>query len=150
MNISEIKQKIGQLSSEDSLEADILYGHLKKLREKYTPRVNCCKAAKLFPAVFFSVEYGKYGDTDKGKGYWQAHVNVQELNWSKIKEFPAAKFCPYCGKNLPKMRRRRKRLEDVCRVTDGGYYCDTCSRRLSTCICLPIEANFESYIHERD
>jgi len=48
-------------------------------------------------------------------------------------------YCPYCGQKLPE-------LQDVdppgpvVAVSDGGYYCDTCSERLDSCWCYPLES----------
>ena len=59
-----------------------------------------------------------------------------------------AKFCPHCAKPLPNIVKKDNPPKRVRRITDGGYYCNTCDDRLISCMCLsPIycwEINEES------
>lgn len=67
-------------------------------------------------------------------------------NWGDvegIQTMPEPTHCPFCGTPLPKMVRKDPIPPHICRVTDGGYYCDTCKQRLNACICDPPEAAFE-------
>ena len=54
-------------------------------------------------------------------------------------------FCPHCGKKLPDLKERENPPDKICQVTDGGYYCDVCNKRLSECRCLPPEHAWEVY-----
>lgn len=56
------------------------------------------------------------------------------------------KFCPFCGKKLPDIEPSGS-TEKICKITDGGYYCDTCGERLRVCECLPITANWKPVEH---
>ena len=47
------------------------------------------------------------------------------------------KFCPFCGQNPGEVVRNPTPPEPICRITDGGYYCDTCKERLRGCFCNP-------------
>lgn len=50
------------------------------------------------------------------------------------------KTCPFCGKGLPPIVRVTvPKNRKICVVTDGGYYCDTCSERLIGCNCWSAE-----------
>lgn len=45
------------------------------------------------------------------------------------------RFCPYCGIKLREIVERIGGPENICTITDGGYYCDTCKKRLNECQC---------------
>ena len=47
-------------------------------------------------------------------------------------------FCPHCSKRLPDIE-RRKTDKPICDITDGGFYCNTCKRKLCECGCYPPE-----------
>lgn len=46
------------------------------------------------------------------------------------------KFCPFCSKALPAIIKKKMGRSKVCRVTDGGDYCNTCKERCTNCTCL--------------
>jgi hypothetical protein len=141
-----------------SVDEEIEYDHLVHTRdlERLTmvPRPTCCAAARWHPAVWFLVSV-YHGDSHANDGHWETLVYnkaARELRTLELqgardaeiaKEQPAAKFCPYCGAPLPTMRRKAIIPATVMRVTDGGYYCDTCKERMSNCFCDPPEAAFE-------
>jgi hypothetical protein len=52
-------------------------------------------------------------------------------------------FCPFCGEKLPALRKKREQPPLVMRITDGGYYCDTCGERANPCECSPPEECWE-------
>jgi len=114
------------------------------------PLPTCCEDARTHPAVVFSVGYcGE--DTHVAPGEWvvathdkMAQVRLEENRKHYYdKPAPSAKFCPYCGKALPVMRRKDPIPATVCRVVDGGYYCSTCRERLCNCLCDPASSAFE-------
>lgn len=43
-------------------------------------------------------------------------------------------FCPHCATPIPGIKKIQVK-GTVCKVTDGGYYCDTCEERLHACKC---------------
>ena len=47
------------------------------------------------------------------------------------------KFCPFCSTALPDIEMRKECPKNICVISDGGYYCDTCKERLHACECLP-------------
>jgi hypothetical protein len=53
------------------------------------------------------------------------------------------KFCPFCGKKVPEVRRKENPPAPVHSDADGGYYCGTCDERNMSCGCLPMTALFE-------
>lgn len=53
------------------------------------------------------------------------------------------KFCPHCAALMPAIQLRQEPLSPVLSVSDGGYYCDTCDDRLSSCSCWPAEVRWE-------
>lgn len=52
-------------------------------------------------------------------------------------------WCPFCGEKLPTPVRNlhQKRMAVV---TDGGYYCDACTKRLQTCRCPTPEQHWKA------
>lgn len=113
------------------------------------PKLTCCDEAKGYHAVRFSVDIYDSDEPPK-EGRWYLpeseslarHRQSRDPDWHKKKP-PEPKFCPFCGTAVPKMRLKADPPKDLCRVTDGGYYCDTCGERLNGCLCLPAEAAFE-------
>ena len=55
------------------------------------------------------------------------------LDWRPV----PVSFCPYCGTKLPTPVKTTPLLHPIRKVTDGGYYCDTCGDRLACCRCWP-------------
>lgn len=113
-------------------------------------RPRCCEAVVKYPPIHFYVDC--YDDSNLSDGKWYTATNGKltdhERSKSKdvivyIKNRPEPKFCPYCATPLPKMVRKNPAPEGICTVSDGGYYCDTCSERLNGCRCLPMSAAFE-------
>jgi hypothetical protein len=114
--------------------------------KRMIPVPQCCLASRKHPAVIFTVAYDE-GDSHKAPGYWTINVFdklVQAINpnWAKG-PLPRPKYCPYCGKALPQMRRKNPIPPTVCRVVDGGFYCSTCRNRLQACLCDPLSFAFE-------
>ena len=141
------------LSDEEDSELGNLVGDRHVDIMMMIPLPMCCEAARKWPAVTFSVDSGgDAGDshTDPGR-WWVSQHRELDLTLSSVTRhryapadaFPPPKFCPYCGTPLPEMRRKDPMPPTVCRVTDGGYYCDTCHERLNCCLCDPPSSAFE-------
>lgn len=96
---------------------------------------NCCPRAKEAVALRYYLKdiYESKGQEDK-KPRW----TIRDLDNKTID----CDYCPFCGKKLPEIRPRQKKMK-VCVVTDGGYYCDTCGNRLHACRCPPPEFAWE-------
>lgn len=92
---------------------------------------DCCDDASK-GAVFLGRVYDTVSDEDytslKVPPVWC--IMLYENNTTA-----EVKFCPFCGKNLPKIIKKRKLPKKLVKITDGGYYCDTCGERLDQCAC---------------
>lgn len=120
--------------------------HIKQMLS--IPRPMCCEAAKTHPAITLSVDDGNDSNTGTARWYITLNDAIVRAIFSERKDqwynnIPEPKFCPYCGTPLPKMVRKNPMPEGICRITDGGYYCDTCGKRGDNCTCLPPSAAFE-------
>jgi hypothetical protein len=62
-------------------------------------------------------------------GYW---VNSNSFGCTE------AAFCPFCATPVPPIEKRQTD-QKITKVTDGGYYCDSCKKRCNCCTCLPAE-----------
>lgn len=137
-----------ELTREEEIEYEALVLERKREKLRMCPSPQCCEAIRIYPAVAFTVDYDRDGDSHKATGRW--YVKPVELipevaDWRLLDPDlrPVPQFCPYCGTPLPKMRRKDPVPKTVCRVTDGGYYCDTCRERLDYCLCDPLSSAFE-------
>lgn len=108
------------------------------------PKLTCCDAARGFDAVRFSVEGLDDQVPERGRWRVREHDGRDGLRRRRRSEEPPdVRFCPFCAAPVPRTRRMERPPLDLCVVTDGGYYCDTCFERLNGCLCLPPEAAFE-------
>jgi hypothetical protein len=128
-----------KLTREQTVELHELMECFEVINGAYTPTPGCCEEMRIHPAAIFCVEIGS--DSRLSEGRWLASYETKAAGPRHYDTPAIAKFCPYCATPMPKMRRRRGPLV-VSVITDGGYYCDTCSKRLSQCSCLPPEAAF--------
>lgn len=133
-------------------ELDRLRSITESERADAVVRPTCCESAVKYPPIQFSVDCYDVEDSNKDNGKWTITMNEYLMRHESTKSRdvvnyfenkPAPKFCPYCATPLPKMVRKNPMPEGICRVTDGGYYCDTCKERLHACRCLPLSAAFE-------
>ena len=138
-------------SQDQENEFEELSDQRRQAQTAAIPRPTCCEAIQKYPVLTFSIN--DEGDTKTGTGRWR--LRVGENFWydfgtgdlSKyIEGMPNPEYCPFCSYPLPKMVRKDPPPPHICRVTDGGYYCDTCKLRLNECICDPPAAAFEQYI----
>lgn len=144
------KEQDEELSDKEYHELDSLRSALDFEQAMSVPRPKCCKEAQEYPAITFSVDY----DKDPVEGKWYISTNEHLCSRLSIRNRffyenrPAPKFCPYCGTPLPEMIRKDPVPENICVITDGGYYCDTCEERLSSCKCLAPSSAFEEKKNE--
>jgi hypothetical protein len=139
MTWERIKYLIGKSNSGiglSTLEAD----ELDKLRANREDEIiesilrpRCCEEAIKFPIISFIVS----GNDPDIIGSWQAHVGADFFSLFEFNgRYPPVKFCPYCRTELPKMVLKERPIDShICKITDGGYYCDTCEERLNMCFC---------------
>ena len=123
-------------SEEQEQEFDRLMDQRRREQKASVPHLTCCDAIQEYPVITFSVRIGD-GDTSKASGHWR--VRVDDRFWNEyegghyveyINGMPEPEYCPFCSSELPKMARKNPPPPNICRVTDGGYYCDTCHERL--------------------
>ena len=101
------------------------------MEEKDFVTPKCCKENDEHAALFLSLDI--YEGEKKPK--WVVRVYDKKYHCDNVIE---AKFCPFCSKPVTKIVPSRIK-EKIMKVTDGGYYCDTCKDRISNCQCLPPE-----------
>lgn len=105
---------------EDEFEPDL---------SRVTPQ--CCKEVIATQAVFLRMPMSWYdGDTNPPT----LHIKFT-ASGSHLESSCEVQYCPFCGEYLPEIIRVNPE-KPVCVCTDGGYYCDTCKRRLRECRCL--------------
>jgi hypothetical protein len=104
----------------------------KKNKQFITP--HCCREMEYFASVYLSMDIYRDGG-DKKVPKW--HVRTWDESY-QCKSEREAKFCPHCGTPVPKVVPSNYKGK-ICKVTDGGYYCDTCGERLMACKCKPSE-----------
>ena len=136
-------------TEEEDLELERLYSERRREQFAAVVRPTCCEAIQKYPVLSFVVHHDE-GDTSKANGHW--HIRVSEKFWydfhvgdldAYMLGMPEPEYCPFCGTPVPKMVRKNPPPPHICKVTDGGYYCDTCTERLDGCICDPSAAAFE-------
>jgi hypothetical protein len=141
-------------SPEQEYEFDRLMDQRRCEQRASVPHLTCCAAIQEYPVIRFNVPI-EGGDTYKASGHWR--VRVDDRFWDEyngghyleyVKGLPDPEYCPFCSATLPKMTRKNPPPPNICRVTDGGYYCDTCHERLDGCICNPPASAFEPCIAE--
>ena len=60
------------------------------------------------------------------------------------------KYCPFCGEGMPEIVLRFDPPEKIATCSDGGYYCNTCNKRLSACQCYPPQWKWMPYCYYPD
>lgn len=110
---------------------------------------HCCEQAQKHPIVYFYCQL-----TDEGfqEPKWAAKLLEFDCknplfrkyygNWSSNDLSVPPKFCPYCGKALPKIVKRKRVKKPVSTCTDGGYNCATCGEDFHNCECYPPEIEY--------
>ena len=141
-------------NSDQDLEFDQLMGQRREDQRALVPHPTCCDAIREYPIITFSVSQGDDGNLT-ATGHWMVRIDASFWNdyngghyVDYIRGKPAPEYCPFCATPLPKMTLKNPPPPDLCRVTDGGYYCDNCKERLDSCICDPPSSAFEPCIDE--
>lgn len=115
----------------------------------------CCEesiaARRPYLYLNFGEDMGEVEVVDDATPEWK----IPDLEWDFIRSladdfdpFKAymrtlipVKFCPFCGKKMPKVKRKENPPTPV--HTDVGYHCGMCDERTMSCRCLPMTALFE-------
>lgn len=107
--------------------------------------LQCCQAARDTGAVFLQFSFDAIYESEGQEGHkptWQ--ICLPEAYHHRVatdgvrKSPPVVTHCPFCGTPVPEIV-PRETTNKICRVIDGGYYCDTCGERLHACRCMPPE-----------
>ena len=93
---------------------------------------SCCPVKIVYLAV-----RPKGNISADDKPYWAVMKRCKGPLGNSSTQEVEANFCPACGKSLPNIVRNPNPPEKMVKVTDGGYYCDTCNERLGVCSCSP-------------
>lgn len=92
----------------------------------------CCDTAKKWRTVYLEIPDSFFsGDLDTPPTWV---VRGYHPEYESIPAPTGAAFCPHCGRPAPGIVPSGDRRK-ICKVTDGGYYCDTCGKRLIQCGC---------------
>jgi hypothetical protein len=143
-----------ELTVEQNTELEELLSKRRRDQFSAVVRPNCCHAIQKYPVLSFVVNYHE-SDSITASGKW--HIGTSDSFWydfytedltKYIEDMPEPEYCPFCGTHVPNMVRKNPPPPHVCRVTDGGYYCDTCKQRLNECICDPPSAAFEACVDQ--
>ncbi len=118
------------------------------------PLPHCCDAIQKYPAIYLYQD--DHGMIEKGKVFWRASLNehytrivtlrkhttpAELMAW--YRETPEAKFCPFCGTSLPKMKLKKPFPKQTCVLDKTGNYCKTCKESLRACDCHLPESAYE-------
>jgi hypothetical protein len=105
-----------------------------------TPK--CCERVQKEKSVYIRVKGGYYGHNvnQNSPVEWVTNGWDEKLECNTEVQ---ANFCPFCGTKVPEIVRRKNSPSKVISISDGGYYCDTCEKRLDSCTCERIEFLWE-------
>ncbi len=119
------------------------------MSESYRIHPSCCDAMRKHQAVFLVMPDTFMEDDTETPPHWEIQsyrpYNIPANEWANPQPWEklfstmtaAVKCCPFCAEPLPEIVKVDVGDEKVCVITDGGYYCHTCDKRLMECTCLP-------------
>jgi len=105
-------------------------------------KLSCCEYSKAFICLEFESYYADSSDHFHiNKPMWVVNGSKLVIDDYKHTErytvnFREISICPSCGVKLPSVKLRKEPPHPIVSITDGGYYCDTCTKRLIACECL--------------
>lgn len=105
--------------------------HKEQGMQRVTPQ--CCEQVEETGSVFLVVPDSFVNGDLATKPKWG--IVAYHPQWETTTHI-LVDYCPHCGERLPAVVPVEPKGK-VCLVTDGGYYCETCKKRLSECQCLP-------------
>jgi len=110
---------------------------------------DCCEESSKLMTVALQLSHDEIYERPGQDGctpQWVISSSFREhLEYVHGQDHPRliVKFCPHCAAPMPAIQPRQEPLSPALSVSDGGYYCDTCENRLSSCHCWPAEARWE-------
>lgn len=113
--------------------------------EFHIPKPLCCKEIREFPVIAADLDHASE-DTAECDARWYIRIPHRTLRgYERSGDTPPVPtHCPFCGSGLPTLVKRAHPPKGIERVTDGGYYCDTCGQRCSLgCACPPAISAFQ-------
>lgn len=129
---------------------DIEWDRLCRRREtemhESRPWPTCCKEMQRHRGLIWALlpdRFGSMPDSPKRRRMlpeWSIQYQKPGDTWQALS---CPKHCPFCGRSLPKLRLRESPPAPLCRIEDGGFYCNECGERVSNCYCYPLEAAYE-------
>lgn len=143
----EEKEQGEGLSDAEWHERDALISARRDVLLQQICRPRCCEAAQKYPIITWQIRTDDGEEVEQGRWYINASGELfsrfsgRDPDWWNV---PAPTCCPFCGTKLPNMVRKKDvDISSVCRIVDGGYYCDTCHDRLDSCLCDLRESIYE-------
>lgn len=98
--------------------------------KRITP--TCCDKVQKAKSVYMALE-DSY-NTDSPPAWYVLAIDPETELHKRVK----VEFCPHCSRSLPPIVPNPNAHElKICSIKDGGYYCDTCKKRLMSCSCHP-------------
>jgi hypothetical protein len=124
------------------------------------PKPNCCEEIKNYPSVFLDAQRELFYEGAIESVFWSTftknnYFSFQNLNLflvhfgiikseerqlceNYIKNTPNLKYCPFCGKKLPKIiKKTPEEINYPIAEWSDGNYCSTCQKRICNCKCYP-------------
>jgi len=128
---------------------------------KSIPRPTCCEQIVEHPIIHLS-SVTVNGEPESPKWFMTCETPYPRNVHKDKNQKPNNQFslcaqgiqmsrCPFCGTRLPEVELKSLRMpQKICVITDGGYYCDTCNKRLDSCRCYPSEAKYKAMYKNMD
>lgn len=96
------------------------------------------------PIVFLTGVTTYEGEPENPR--WAIVVEMPRLhtdcyNWET--EYLTVTKCPFCQSSMPELILKENPPSPMQKISDGGYYCDTCEERLLCCRCHMAESKYE-------
>lgn len=111
--------------------------HMSREENRPNPKqvtLQCCEDARNNSTVFLAYKDLLECNVSKEiKPVWMVrgwYTPYDCLTYGEVK------FCPHCATPVPEIEPSKIKGR-IQKITDGGYYCDTCKKRLMECQCLP-------------
>lgn len=115
-----------------------------------TPK--CCEYAKTYVVLTYKYHEADFDDKawfDNNKPHWVVRGTEADMDYiiqtNHDNRCPKEiHFCPHCGMKLPEIVKKTNPPKKIRVISDGGYYCDTCGKRLMLCECHRQEEMWET------
>ena len=134
--------QVNEDEDEDEDEDDCVDNYDPEDDKLVVPR--CCKQSEEQQVVFLKIPYEDWVNGIESKPKWTTNAwNSKDLRFSNYTT--DISYCPFCGQHLPNITKCLiPPKKPIATCSDGGYYCDTCKKRLIECKCLRPEKAWDS------